>query len=59
MEESLLAQVRVAAVGQEIDAWVLGRTRVRFLVGACSWAHPVAAPFPHLAGGRTSFEGCF
>ncbi|EJD40467.1 AAA-domain-containing protein [Auricularia subglabra TFB-10046 SS5] len=32
MEESLLSQVRVAVVGQEIDAWVLGRTRVRFLV---------------------------
>ncbi|KZV94281.1 AAA-domain-containing protein, partial [Exidia glandulosa HHB12029] len=32
IEESLLSQVRVASVGQEVDAWVLGRTRVRFRV---------------------------
>jgi len=33
MEDSLLSQVRVAVVGQEVDAWVLGRTRVRFKIG--------------------------
>ncbi|OCH84801.1 AAA-domain-containing protein [Obba rivulosa] len=32
VESSLLSQVRVAAVGQEIDVWVLGRTRVRLQV---------------------------
>ncbi|EMD35794.1 hypothetical protein CERSUDRAFT_115742 [Gelatoporia subvermispora B] len=32
VESSLLSQVRVAAVGQEIDIWVLGRTRVRLQV---------------------------
>ncbi|KAI0819707.1 AAA-domain-containing protein [Trametes gibbosa] len=29
VESTLLSQVRVAVVGQEIDVWVLGRTRVR------------------------------
>lgn len=33
VESTLLSQVRVAKVGQEIDVWVLGRTRVRLLVG--------------------------
>lgn len=33
VESTLLSQVRVAAVGQEIDIWVLGRTRVRLRVG--------------------------
>ncbi|KAH9929150.1 AAA-domain-containing protein [Fomitopsis serialis] len=32
VESTLLSQVRVAAVGQEIDIWVLGRTRVRLRV---------------------------
>ncbi|GJJ08536.1 hypothetical protein Clacol_002754 [Clathrus columnatus] len=30
VEENLLSQVRVACVGQEVDVWVLGRTRIRF-----------------------------
>ncbi|TRM69216.1 P-loop containing nucleoside triphosphate hydrolase protein [Schizophyllum amplum] len=34
VEATLLSQVRVAKVGQEIDVWVLGRTRVRLLVGS-------------------------
>ena len=33
VESTLLSQVRVAALGQEIDVWVLGRTRVRLRVG--------------------------
>ena len=33
VESTLLSQVRVAVVGQEIDVWVLGRTRVRLNVG--------------------------
>ncbi|KAF7794446.1 hypothetical protein EIP86_005580 [Pleurotus ostreatoroseus] len=32
VESTMLSQVRVAVVGQEIDVWVLGRTRVRLLV---------------------------
>ncbi|KAI6138774.1 P-loop containing nucleoside triphosphate hydrolase protein [Pisolithus tinctorius] len=32
VESTLLSQVRVAKVGQEIDVWVLGRTRVRLKV---------------------------
>ncbi|KIY63560.1 AAA-domain-containing protein [Cylindrobasidium torrendii FP15055 ss-10] len=32
VESTLLSQVRVASVGQEIDVWVLGRTRVRLTV---------------------------
>ncbi|KAH8103921.1 AAA-domain-containing protein [Cristinia sonorae] len=32
VESTLLSQVRVAMVGQEIDIWVLGRTRVRLRV---------------------------
>ncbi|TFY54857.1 hypothetical protein EVJ58_g8610 [Rhodofomes roseus] len=32
VESTLLSQVRVAAIGQEIDIWVLGRTRVRLRV---------------------------
>ncbi|KAK7057474.1 putative peroxisomal biogenesis AAA ATPase pex1 [Favolaschia claudopus] len=32
VESTLLSQVRVAHVGQEIDVWVLGRTRVRLRV---------------------------
>ncbi|KZP06528.1 AAA-domain-containing protein [Athelia psychrophila] len=34
VEDTLLGQVRVAKIGQEIDVWVLGRTRVRLRVGA-------------------------
>lgn len=33
MENNLLSQVRVVAVDQEVDVWVLGRTRIRFRVG--------------------------
>lgn len=33
VESTLLSQVRVAKIGQEIDVWVLGRTRVRLRVG--------------------------
>ncbi|KAF5345345.1 hypothetical protein D9758_008461 [Tetrapyrgos nigripes] len=33
VESTLLSQVRVAKIGQEIDVWVLGRTRVRLKVG--------------------------
>ncbi|KAF9482195.1 AAA-domain-containing protein [Pholiota conissans] len=32
VESTLLSQVRVAKIGQEIDVWVLGRTRVRLRV---------------------------
>ncbi|KAJ3749282.1 P-loop containing nucleoside triphosphate hydrolase protein [Lentinula detonsa] len=32
VESTLLSQVRVAKVGQEIDVWVLGRTRVRLKI---------------------------
>ncbi|KAG7449775.1 AAA-domain-containing protein [Guyanagaster necrorhizus] len=32
VESTLLSQVRVANIGQEIDVWVLGRTRVRLTV---------------------------
>ncbi|KAJ7690688.1 P-loop containing nucleoside triphosphate hydrolase protein [Mycena rosella] len=32
VEATLLSQVRVAKIGQEIDVWVLGRTRVRLRV---------------------------
>ncbi|KIK98366.1 hypothetical protein PAXRUDRAFT_692364 [Paxillus rubicundulus Ve08.2h10] len=32
VESTLLSQVRVARIGQEIDLWVLGRTRVRLTV---------------------------
>ena len=33
VENTLLSQVRVANIGQEIDIWILGRTRVRLRVG--------------------------
>ncbi|KAF8995495.1 P-loop containing nucleoside triphosphate hydrolase protein [Cyathus striatus] len=36
VESTLLSQVRVAKVGQEIDVWVLGRTRVRLRVVSIS-----------------------
>lgn len=32
IESTLLSQVRVAKIGQEIDVWLLGRTRVRLRV---------------------------
>ncbi|KAF8160874.1 P-loop containing nucleoside triphosphate hydrolase protein [Crassisporium funariophilum] len=32
VESTLLSQVRVAKIGQEIDVWVMGRTRVRLRV---------------------------
>ena len=37
VESTLLSQVRVASVGQEIDVWVLGRTRIRLRVGTYLW----------------------
>jgi peroxin-1 len=40
VEATLLSQVRVAKIGQEIDVWVLGRTRVRLRVGASSTTSP-------------------
>lgn len=33
IESILLSQVRVTKIGQEIDVWVLGRTRVRLRIG--------------------------
>ncbi|KAG8905544.1 Peroxisome biosynthesis protein pex1 [Tulasnella sp. 403] len=35
VEHNLLSQVRVAAKGQEVDVWVLGRTRIRFRIVGC------------------------
>jgi peroxin-1 len=32
VESTLLSQVRVAPSGQEVDVWVLGRTRIRLRV---------------------------
>ncbi|TFY82022.1 hypothetical protein EWM64_g1986 [Hericium alpestre] len=32
VEATLLSQVRVASVGQEIDVWVMGRTRIRLII---------------------------
>ncbi|KII85002.1 hypothetical protein PLICRDRAFT_350537 [Plicaturopsis crispa FD-325 SS-3] len=32
LEQALLSQVRVACAGQEVDVWVLGRTRVRLRI---------------------------
>jgi len=32
LENTLLSQVRVVKIGQEIDVWVLGRTRIRLRV---------------------------
>ncbi|CCL98466.1 uncharacterized protein FIBRA_00464 [Fibroporia radiculosa] len=34
VESTLLSQVRVAVIGQEIDVWVMGRTRVRLRVNS-------------------------
>lgn len=50
VESTLLSQVRVAKVGQEIDVWVLGRTRVRLLVGKLYRLHPrvLLTNFPSL-----------
>ncbi|TFY68057.1 hypothetical protein EVG20_g3702 [Dentipellis fragilis] len=39
VEATLLSQVRVAAPGQEIDVWAMGRTRIRLRVG-CAYASP-------------------
>ncbi|KAG9051589.1 Peroxisome biosynthesis protein pex1 [Tulasnella sp. UAMH 9824] len=36
VEHNLLSQVRVAAKDQEVDVWVLGRTRIRFRVVTCT-----------------------
>ena len=37
VESTLLSQVRVAPSNQEVDVWVLGRTRIRLRVRA--WLH--------------------
>lgn len=52
VESTLLSQVRVAKVGQEIDVWVLGRTRVRLLVGrlCCLDTRVLLTNFPSLFG---------
>ena len=42
VESTLLSQVRVASVGQEIDVWVLGRTRIRLRVGTSPLALPAS-----------------
>lgn len=34
LENNLLGQLRAAQKGQEIDVWVLGRTKIRIRVGA-------------------------
>ncbi|KAL1723778.1 P-loop containing nucleoside triphosphate hydrolase protein [Schizophyllum commune] len=66
VESTLLSQVRVAKVGQEIDVWVLGRTRVRLLVGSLDVSSKSnaallttdteisIAPKPHRRGAHTS-----
>ena len=52
VESTLLSQVRVAKVGQEIDVWVLGRTRVRLLVGRLCCLDPrvLLTNLPSLVG---------
>ena len=35
VESTLLSQVRVAPPNQEVDVWVLGRTRIRLRVRMC------------------------
>ncbi|KAI0310136.1 P-loop containing nucleoside triphosphate hydrolase protein [Amylostereum chailletii] len=42
VEGTLLSQVRVAAGGQEVDVWVLGRTRVRLRVTSLDPPHSKA-----------------
>jgi len=37
VESTLLSQVRVAPLNQEVDVWVLGRTRIRLRVR--TWLH--------------------
>lgn len=66
VESTLLSQVRVAKIGQEIDVWVLGRTRVRLRVvnlGSQSKNNVLLlttntevsiAPKPHRSQGPTS-----
>lgn len=39
VESTLLSQVRVAKVGQEINVWVLGRTRVRLKIGMSYYSY--------------------
>lgn len=36
LEDNLLFSLRVAAVGQRVDVWVKGKTRVAMVVGASS-----------------------
>ncbi|KZT58647.1 AAA-domain-containing protein [Calocera cornea HHB12733] len=42
VETNFLSQVRVAPVGQEVDVWVLGRTRIRFRIESITPKHTVA-----------------
>ncbi|EJT96675.1 AAA-domain-containing protein [Dacryopinax primogenitus] len=42
VETNFLSQVRVAPVGQEVDVWVLGRTRIRFKIESISSKNTVA-----------------
>ena len=42
VESTLISQVRVANIGQEIDVWVLGRTRVRLRVGEVVFDQSIA-----------------
>jgi peroxin-1 len=41
VESTLLSQVRVAPSGQEVDVWVLGRTRIRLRVRM--WWHIISS----------------
>ncbi|KZV88662.1 hypothetical protein EXIGLDRAFT_772494 [Exidia glandulosa HHB12029] len=55
IEGSLLSQVRVAAVGQEVDAWVLGRT-FDFTSGGTQCAiHPILAFAPYADGDQGAY----
>ncbi|EIW74842.1 AAA-domain-containing protein [Coniophora puteana RWD-64-598 SS2] len=44
LETALLSQVRVASVGQEVDVWVQGRTRVRLRVESIDPPPPSRSP---------------
>lgn len=41
VESTLLSQVRVAPSNQEVDVWVLGRTRIRLRVR--TWLHMLSS----------------
>ena len=42
VESTLLSQVRIASSRQEVDVWVLGRTRIRLRVRM--WLHILSYP---------------